>query len=597
MPTADSSVPLVARCLPRYVLDVERCAGVTVVSDVVHTTVADLATLYGSDGAWRVDSIMAEADFIGKACQARQNGMAEWLKATARQWSRSMQSGRTTREGRFEVEPFIRSSIEDTVINNEFWQATWQATTTKLLDGVTDSGFTGYVHHVRSSTDIPHHIDWFPVGMTVFLSSIDTVSKTKTWAVCTVEERDINGDNIRLLLRAAQAGSTAPAGALGLPGVGNVLKQSVLKRGLPAVTDYESYCPVIPPIATGRQAYYWVETNRLAFCESELTRKYIDLIRDNNPLYRQYFHVDDVKYNRQVQQDWDSRRAWQFFFGDAENANQTASNWTSLPEVTLDAEGLSQPWDGMVVSRKARAVGVLKQLYECDRVWDLQGQALPLGELFNRFASLRRIRRDNGIQENVIETMVDEGFALKIQEAMIAYYNSRSQGLLRLNQDLMNKVGQGPFGFMYRSYVLDYPTGLEWRVVTHEFLNDWIDAHNLEYTVGEDTFNLNNAASTMWILDWANIYEAILGSRRQDNVSGDVSELARINSGFGCRMKVPKQTWRMRSWDRTVVVECAKSSLAVVNFDRCTAPTITDIAGCTTVFFDGFTPTWPDEPE
>lgn len=593
MPTVDADAPLVQRCLPRFVKDVQRCAGITV-ADVVQTTIADLPTIYGSDGAWRVDHVLQEADFIGKACQVSQNGMAEWLKATARNWSRSMQSTKVNRNGRLEIEPFITSHIDDEVINNEYWQATYQSTST-AVNGV-ETGVTHYLHDVRSSTGIPHDVNWFPVGMAVFLSSINTTTNVKTHSTYRVAYAAIVGDNIRLTLRPAQAGSVASAGSLGHPGVGNVLRQSVLTRGLPSVSDYESYCPTIPPIATGRRQYYWVETNRLAYCESELTKKYLDLIRADNPLYREFYHVDDVKYNRQVMKDWDSRRAWQFFFGDASDANQTATDWPSLPEIELDSEGMSMPWHGMVVGRKADAVGVLKQLHECNRVWDLQGQALPLGELFTRLGEIRRIRKDQGISDNIVELMMDEGYALQFQDAMIAYFNTRSQGLMRLNQDLMGKVNKGPFGFYYRSYILDYPIGLEIRVVTHDFMADWVDAHNIEYTVGETTKNLNSAASTIWLLDWANIYEAILGSRKQDNTSGDVAELARINSGFGCRMKVPKQTWRMRSWDRTVVVECAKSSLVIQNFDRCTPPTIADVGGCSTIFFSGFTPAWPAEP-
>lgn len=588
MPTLDANVPLVQRCLPRFVRDVQRCAGITV-ADVVQTTVGDLATIYGSDGAWRVDHVLLEADFIGKSCEVKQNGMADWLKATARNWSRTMQASRMNRNGRLEYEPFVRSQVDDEVINNEYWQATYQSTTT--VDGA-----TCYVHDVRSSTGIPHDAAWFPVGMRVFLSSVNTSTNVKTHSTYKVVAVAINGAYIRITLLPAQAGSVASAGSLGHPGIGNVLKQSVLTRGLPNVSDYESYCPTNPPIATGRQNYYWVETNRLGFCESELTRKYIDLVRADNPLYRQFYHVDDVKYNRQVAQDWDSRRAWQFFFGDASDANQTATNWPSLPEIELDAGDLNMPWDGMVVGRKADAVGVLKQLHECNRVWDLQGQVLPLGELLNRLNELRRLRKNQGITENIIELMMDEGYALQFHDAMLAYFNSRSQGLLRLNQEMGSQAKQGPFGFYYRSYVMDFPVGLEIRVVTHDFMNDWVDAHNLSYTVGETTKNLNSAASTIWILDWANIYEGILGSRRQDNTSGDVSELARINSQFGCRMKVPKQTWRLRSWDRTVVVECAKNSLVIMNFDRCTPPDISDVGGCTTVFYSGFTPEWPPEP-
>lgn len=587
MATPDSSQPLAAKCLPRLVTGVERCGGMTV-CDVVQTTFDDLETLYtDGQGGYRVDHVLTEVDFIGKACGATQHGFADWINATHRNWSRGMQGSRVTRDGRLEYEPFIRSRRKDP-INNNMWAATWQST-----DGA------DYTYDVTSPTGIPAATGFFPEGMKFFISSVNASDGTKTDAQLVVKSASIVGGKIRVVANSAQAGSVASAGSLGIPGVtANVLRQGVITRGHAIVTDYEEYCPQLPALATNRHAYYFVETIRLGLCESDLTQKFMRLLLEGNPYYKEFYHVDDVEYNRQVMTDWNNRKAWQFLYGKAQDVNQTATDWDKLPEVTLDEGDLNMPWDGLCVGRKADAVGVHDQLAECDRIWDLQRQQLPLGTLFQHLYEMRRIRKDNGIESNVIELMMDSGFALQFQTAMLRYFNARSEGLLRLNQELMKGGPQkDPWGFYWQSYILDFPQGLEIRVVTAPFLDDWIDAHRFAYSNGGNDYDLANAASTIWILDWSNIYEAILGSRTAENTTGDVSELARVNSGFLCRMKVPKNTYRLRSMDRTVVVDCAKSSLLIKNFDRCLPPDITGAGGCTTVFMSGWEPTFPDEPE
>ncbi len=591
MPTADASNTLVAKCLPRIVQGVERCGGATVVTDLVQTTVEDLESIYMSGGKYRVDHVLTETDFIGKAVEVPQNGMYDWLAATRRKWNRSMQGSRITREGRLEYEPFIRARVDDP-INNEFWQATYQSGPS--------SG--NYVFHATSATGIPSHAGFFPPGLRVFLSSVNKVNGTKVDCQMEVVSATVSSGKVVLTIKEAQAGSVAPSATRGVPGVGNVLKQAVLYRGQPNVDDYEEYCPQLPALATGRHAYYWVGRDRYALCKSELTQAYMKRLWDGNPYYKEFFHVDDVAYNRQVIADYQRRAVNQFWWGKASSANQTASDWDNLPTVTLDSEGLNMPWHGKVVSRKADVVGVYEQLQECGQIWDLQRAALPLGELFQRLYEMRRIRKGNGAESNVIELGMDSLYLTQFQTAMLRYFNARSEGLLRVNMELSKQLKQGPFGFQYMDFQLDWPSGLVVRAVTHEYFDDLVDAHRFSYSNSGTNYDMANSASAIWLIDWANVYESIIETNKQVNSSGSIEELARLNfgsssyaNGFGCRLKVPKEQMELRSTARAVVVDKPKSSLGIINFDRCQVPDHT-AAGCGTSFMVNWEPEFPAEP-
>lgn len=551
------------------------------VCDLVQTDIGDFDALYGNptDG-WRVDHVLLEADFIGKACQATQNGWADFLKATRRQGSRSRLGSRVNRSGEKIYEPFIRMGRENP-INNNFWQATY-------VSGPTSSN---YVYDLESVTGIPSSTDWFPADMRIFLSSVNKENGTKVDIQARVVSAAISSGKIRVTVTSAQAGSLAPAGTMAWPGTGDILNKAVVTRGTANVSDYEEYCPQLPALNTQQEAYFWVEWTRYAFCESDITNQYLKLIFEGNPLYKKFYHVPDVAYNRQVQMDWDNRLVNQFLFGKPSNANQTARDWAGLPTITLDSEGQSMPWHGACVGRKADAVGVIDQLHECGRIWDLQRQELDLPTLFQHFYEIKRIREANGIECKVIELGMDSHYALQFQTAMLRYFNMRGEGLLRLNQDLNKSGSQGPWGFTFRDYVLDFPMGLTIRVLTHPFWDDLIDSHRAPYVDGSsNAFDLSGSASMIWIIDWSTTYQEIIETNKVTNTTGTLEDLAKINSGFGCRMKVPTHTFRLNSLAYANVVECPKANLIIRNFDRCTPPTHTGDF-CGNAFMTGWDPT------
>lgn len=578
MPTQDSANPLVAKCLPRIVQDIDRCSGATV-CNVGQTTIDELDTLYKKAGDWRVDHVLQEADFRGKACGAKQNGFYDLINATRRQGSRQRLGSRVNKQGQKTYEPFIRMGRTQP-INNHFWRATY----------VSGPSSSNYTYDIESATDIPHDIDWFPAGMRIHLFGINKEDGTRVGIQAKVVSASISGGKIRAVVTSAMAGSVAPAGTKAWPGTGDIHTKAVVLRGTANVSDYEEYCPILPGLNSEQEAYFWVEWTRWAMCDSELQNEYIRLLIEGNPLYKKYYHVPDVAYNRQVQEDWQARMVNQFLFGKASSANQTATDWPSLPTITLDSEGQSMPWNGACVGRKADAIGIFDQLHECERIWDLQRQALSLPTLFEKLYEIKRIRESNGIECTHIELGMDSHFALQFQTAMIRYFNMRGEGLLRLNLNLGAAAKQGNWGFYYTDYVLDFPMGLTLRVVTHPFWDDLVDAHRSAYQdVATNDFNMSSIGAMIWIIDWSTCYQEAIESNKVVNKTGSLSELAAVNSGFACRMKVVQQSYTLNSLAYANIVECPKANLIILNYDRCTVPTHTG-SGCGNVFMPAFDP-------
>jgi hypothetical protein len=561
MPTADSANPLVAKCLPRLAISPERSTGLTV-CDVGFTTINEFDTLYKKGSDYRVDHAILEADFIGKACKAVQEPLEAFLMANQRQWSRDRLPMSRDRAGRLRYAPFVRMSRTGP-INNNWWQFAY-------VSGPTTGN---YVYDMTTSTGIPLSTNWFQPRMRIHLRTINKEDGTSVFTQFQVVSAVISGSAVRVTCTPAQAGSTAPAGSIAIPGVGDILGYGTVLRGTANINEYDDYCPEDPGINTNQEAYFWTEWNRIAVFDSEVTQEYMELLMDGNPYWQKFIYVPEVEYNRQVMSQWSSRNMNQFLFGKATNANQTAVDWENLPDITLDAKGSGMAWDGQCIGKRADAVGVLDQLFECDRVWDLQRQPLSLPSLFEKLYEIKRMRESQGISCDMIELGMDSQFAIKFATAMVRYFNMRGEGLLRLNRDLPNGKAS-ELGFFYTDFKLDYPQGLILRVVTSKCFDDQIDAHRRPYQDGdENDYNLADTAGMIWIIDWSTTYRSVLESSKVTNKSASAQELAAVNGGFMCVAKVPKYSIRITSQCVTNVMECPAANLLIIGFDRCVVPT------------------------
>lgn len=546
------------KCSVAASTDIDRCGAVTL-CNISPTTDDELASIY-KDGSsrWRIIGALLEADFTGKACQAQQFGMHDWIMANKRELGSKSIPFNQINSGLAEIMPFIKMQRKHP-INNEYWTVSSGDGAGGTVDGVAYD----YTAVVESQTGIPADIRWFPTRLRVFIngkSAGGTATRT-AWQIVTATE--IGSNQIRLYLTGQNSASNLDASKLSDPIIG------VLTRGTPNVNDYENYCAQIPGLNMNQITAYFYESIRWTMCDDELYQKYVKAIRENNPLFKQFGDVEAVELNRQIMEDFQRRHANSFFFNKA-LPNQTLTNYDNLEQILVqsdDTEGnyLYLPFEGRCVGRRANAVGIYEQHAECGMVRDLQGQLLNLPELFRGLYKIMRVRKANGIAQSknegrpVIEIFTDSFFAVQFAQGILRYFKDKSEGLLRLNQDISSKVNAGPMGFFYQKFVLDYPN-VELRVVWHEFFDDFVDS------MKKASSDLESTGRFLWVFDWTSNYQAILGSNSVTNRSGDVGRLAEVSNNFMCTMKVPRKSQKMYSLAYANVAECPQSSLLLENF-------------------------------
>lgn len=548
----DSNV--IGTCTPRVVQDAERCAGITA-CDLAPVTLDDVNTLYFDNGAPRVDTAIKEADFIGKVCQIRQNGMHDWLMASSRQWSRSMLGQTANRNGRLEFEPFVRSGRKG-LINSQFWGAT------RLADAA--GGVIVFKIVNSSGSGLPYGHQWFQPKMRFFAQWLKA-GEMKSVQMEIIDPQpatypiiDATGMTYAVRIRDANAQATD------IPAAGGAEKISIA-RGTANVANMESYCPQDPILNTYNEAYYWTEHTRLSLCDNDLTQQYLQWALEGNPAYRKWFHVEEVERNRQSLQQWQDRQAYQFFWGEPADANQTPGLWRNLPQISLPNTG---PWTGdKCVGRRADTVGIVRQLRECSDsgadIWeqpyyDWQGQPFSLPALFRAIYLMQRVREENGTPADMFELYTTSFMANQIQQGMIRYFSARSEGLLRMNMELSSKGQQGPFGFRFREYELDIPAGVRLRVMTHRFFDD--------YASHMASQGYSSAGNIIALIDWSSTYRAVLESTRVQTRTGNVQQLALAGDlEAACQMEVPQIQYTHRSALWAAVQECPASSRWWVN--------------------------------
>jgi hypothetical protein len=570
-----------AKCSAALGLSSSRCDGITAANFEL-TTANNLASIYKSTGAgnvdqWRIMGLLLEADFLGKACTTRINGMYDWLQAISRRVGPKRMSLSQINSGLYELYPFVKMGRKG-IVNNEYWNATggvtWSGNTPGTTDPPTAAGATWKLT-VTSQTGITPDMRWFPPKLRVEIMSVSpggSHSQTE-YEVVAREQVPSTGTPTSLLLYlkdlntgsffAAGKPSSQPA-KIAAPVTG------LLVRGTPNVSDYESYCPEIPGLNTNQIIPFWIETTRWSYRVCELMERYLDAIRKNNPYYREFGDVPSVELNKQIQTDFERREANSFFFNKP-LLNQDLNNYGSLPDIQIaDGTVIKNPYGGRVVGKRAAATGIYEQHAECGRVFDLQGQTLNLVEWFNGIYQMLRVREAIGTQTDFIEVWTDENYAMLLQQGLYNYFTSKTGGLFRVNYDLCGKCYNAPFGFKWRQFQLDFPN-VELRIVTHPYFNDMQAAAQLAGGT-----SLQTVGRQLWMIDWNVNYQMIFDTNSVMLTQGDLNRLAEVDfSSYGCVMKLPRDRQKLMSKTYTNVTECPAASMFLENI----APTVPEWRG------------------
>lgn len=556
------SANIFEKCLPARSLDLTRCGDPTL-CDISPTTSDELASIYkdGSD-RFRIIGSLLESDFLGKACEVVENGFYDFMQANTRELGPRKVQMREKKRGLYEVEPFVLMESKGP-INNE----AWTATTGNSAGGTFNGAAYDYRVDVQSQTSIPNSVDWFPERISVYIETL-TAGGTKSTSYWKVAGSEISGASIRLYLVEQNTASPFSA-AQKAPPLGT--QKGVLYRGTPVVNRYEKYCAEIPAINTTRETMFFIEENRYTLCDSELWRKFIGYIKDGNPYYAQFMHVEDVDRNRQIIQDFQRRAAWDFLFRPA-LPNQDSVNWKSLAEIKVHSDDgfgnyVNHPLEGRCIGRRAQAEGLYHQWKRCGRIIDAQGQPLNIPELTKLLYELLRTREDNGVMIKdegygpIITAYTDQEYAFQIAQGFYKYFKLISDSTLQMNMDLSKDVKKGVFGFRYLRFALPYPM-CEFRLATHKFYDD-----RITYLKRADP-TLANAGRGLWLIDWSTNWQGMIESRTVTNKTGTIQDIAAVNEDYMCVMDIPQESRQLRSFVKTNVSECPGSSFLIENLSN-----------------------------
>lgn len=571
MPSQIDTTNLFNRCAPAVSTNIETCGAVTACT-AKQVTSADLATIYGSsDSTYRILGNLVSADFLGKAVGVRQNGLYDFLQANKRIMGGKRLSVQQVNGGLWEISPFIKMGRKRQ-LNTEYWTVRVVNTTV----GAANLQTADIDVKIYTQGTAPADPRWFPPGLRVFVNGTNAGSGSPAtgdttyrlaFVVKTVSSTgsDGNGSFLSATLTPQNTasvfynnGTAAIANKSKIPATlaaGAVL--GLLLRGTPNVSDYESFCSEIPGLNNNQLLPFWIETTRYSICEDELTQKYLSALRDSNPFFKEFGDVPQVELNRQIIEDFQRRHANAFFFNKA-LPNQTMASYDQLAQIVVpSSSNISSSIEGKCIGRKANATGIYEQMAECGRVVDLQAETLNLHKLFNSLYRLQREREAAGTKADIIELFTDSFYANQFIIGMVNYFKTKyGSDVFRLTMQLNQGGEQGPFGFRFYKFTLDYPQ-VELRIVTHRMFDDMLAAHKAA--------GFESSGRMLWAIDWQNVYQGIIDSNTVTNKTGDLKQLAAVDDTYSCVMRVPSKTTKLTSTTYTAVLEAETTSFVLEN--------------------------------
>lgn len=538
MPTSNN---LFEKCLPAIGTDVRRCGAVTACNDIITATSDTLKSIFtDAGGDYRNMKSLLVAQFEIKACGAKTNGLFDFMMANKRMMNKRLIKVPIDDFGTaFRIEPFVMADRQS-VINKEYWE---------FENGLDPAGSDDWQIDVFSNYGLPLDARFFLSRERVYLFGVTAGgSVTRTaYRVSSVQEiTTAGGARLRITLIAENA-SFLPAAKVTPPVTG------VLVRGTANIDDFEQYCEQGPGLNPTQSVPFWIETDRWTLCTDQFYESYFRELVTTNPFFAKFGDLPQAKLNAQLAEDFQRKWINAIFWNKRISTNQTLALYRNLDNITTaSATDLYLPNEGRCVGKRANAVGIYEQMAECGRVKDLQGNTLNLIELFEAIHAISRARGDQGGNGEVVELFTDRTTRANIQLAMLKYYNVQSDGMLRLNAN----IGEtGAFGFTYDRYKLINPAGVEMRVVSHPFFDD--------FRAAAADAGVETAGTMIWILDFATVYPGMIDSNRVVNRTGDIKDLAKIDNAFACVMKNAIQTVSMTSLTWTAVVECPLNSLII----------------------------------
>lgn len=533
------------QCSPSIRTNIQQCGSVSLCTDTKIETASDLDTIYKEDGDFRVLGAMLANAFELKACGMVQNSWQDFFMANLKPMKKNIELDKFTETVR-KIKPFITANQKHP-INNNYWRAS----------GGTSSG-ENWRLDIESKSGIPADVRSFPVGMRIYVQSKKESGAMNIWRGVVVSSV-IAGDAVRVVLTPQNDGTA-------FDDVENPTT-GVVRRGSANVGATEAYCDDQPGYITDTAKEFWYERTQTTLCWSERYNDWLMAVKENNPLYAKYFHLEEADLNKQKLQQFNAEIFENVMFSGPISEKQNKNDYRELPEITnavSNIEGMGVA-PGACDGYKANVIGWLEQLRQCNRIYDALGDNLDLWSLMDAIYILSRVRQGVGSAGAVqFDIFTDSTMADLIELAFIQLFKARSADTLQMNFTIESGTNK-TFGFYYRRFKLvGKAGGIILNIITATALDDYL-AEWVDYSAELADNTVATGGHALWLLDAGGLYIGVIESDRDMRESGNIKDLVKVDPSWLCVKTAPIKRVTIVDSVYTAVVECPAANLLIWN--------------------------------
>ncbi len=538
-------------------------------------TTAQVKALFTDGTQWHEMSEMLKTQFEMAACGVKRFGFYDWIMSSNRPGMGKLIQTIKRDKGSSLVQPFIMGR-QMSVVNDQYW-----VITTGFASGAYTPATTGPLSTVAGMTRVIRIVAGYgvPLDSKYFLpkhqiyilnQSVGGTALTGQWSVVEAAV-SAGGDYMDVGLASLNTFSTETVDATPIKGV--------VLIGINNVHDVEKYCynPVnVNPI---KHVPFWYQPRRrMRRVDSAYEELFKKLMADNS-WFSQFADLPQAERNRQDEATDQKQLVNSWLFSRPYSSDQTLDLWGNLPQITsISGASIDPGTGGQLQAYRANMIGIYEQLKSCNRVTDMQGQAVNIKtwaetQIYNVYRS----RTSQNRPARSIDVYCDSLTADQFMVAFIAYSKDKLGDIVRITIPDANAQGAQPYtmseganeyGFAWRSFRLYRPLGVTVNIITHEFFDDLLSTFT-NLSTGSQAAR-GRYLLTLDLGKGGSIYPAVLGSNRKVYETGQIEQLARIDSTFACVMENPTIRTTATSEIQTLICECPLHSDWTENFSQIT---------------------------
>jgi hypothetical protein len=517
---------------------------------IAPASLADVFTDGSGNYRLMTATLLSQLEF--KAQGVKQSGFRDFLVSNKVDMQRTLKTNRAP--GVDELIPFLTAHRDNYPINNEWWNMSGGVPCS--ADGTQPGDSTHWRMDFTSPTGIPLSIAWFNPQEYVFVKGVHASGDALDVQYKVISRTD-ETTAIRVVALPVNTGSFAPAANRTNPTTGYAV------RGVANVDKFKSFCAQAPAVINDTYDDFAWQDTRSTMQTDELVEQFIDMIRQDNPLYAKMFDIPNAKYNAQLGEGWNRMWANNLMYSKP-LANQRRATLASMETITT-----TEPTGNRTIGYRANNVGWKEQMWQCNRVADLQGVRLNIASLGKTLYKMGRIREFAGHPDPwSFEAFVPRTMIPGFRNAMVKYWKARGVDSITWEWKDNMKDENAPFKFKWVTFELDEPT-CTIKLMTDPYFDDELIQAQAAATA------LNNAALVnrgrqMVIIDWSKTYTGILGSKRYVRETGGEAGIAAManteaSANYACVAEMPKRKYVMTQTRFASIMENPQSNIIIDN--------------------------------